>query len=216
MKNKGFTLIELLVVVAIIGILSAIVLAALGRARMQAKDSAVMSAVSSYRSQAELDFQGNFAGLCSSASLDEIETYIQSQGGTIDSCTDGLVEYRIVAGLPSSLAQAPAIVLTAYAAFENGFCINSLGSATRVNLAEVNNLTAPACVAGESGSGSGASYSWVCSFPKCTGGKCSSQLVPKCVDMSSGGKAVVENAFCSGQVIPTACSGTSSGSGAGR
>jgi prepilin-type N-terminal cleavage/methylation domain-containing protein len=151
MKNKGFTLIELLVVVAIIGILAAIVIAALGSARLRAKDSAVAQAVSSYRAQAELDFQGNFIGLCSSSSFNEIQTYVESQGGEIDSCDESTVDYRIVATLPSALAQAQTIPATAYAAFEDAFCINSLGSATRVNLAELAYVSAPYCVEDESG-----------------------------------------------------------------
>ncbi|MEJ0001970.1 MAG: type II secretion system protein [bacterium] len=52
--HKGFTLIELLVVVAIIGILAAVVLAALGSARNRGGDAAVQSNLNTVRNQAEI------------------------------------------------------------------------------------------------------------------------------------------------------------------
>jgi type IV pilus assembly protein PilA len=54
--NKGFTLIELLVVIAIIGILSGIVLVALGISRDKAKAAAVQGELGGMRSQADLFF----------------------------------------------------------------------------------------------------------------------------------------------------------------
>ncbi len=71
--QKGFTLIELLVVVAIIGILASVVLAALGSARMKARDAKFKSEMSQLRNQAEIYFAENgnygpsFYGYCSNA-----------------------------------------------------------------------------------------------------------------------------------------------------
>ena len=143
-KYKGFTLIELLVVVAIIGILATVVLASLGQARTRAKDAAVLSGMSSYRTQVELDYPtGDYTGLCLSSGTSEIELYIQSQGGDIEECEDGSNDYRIIASLPSSFTQT--VPSTAYAVGEDGFCINSLGTAEKVFLEEMEEITVPAC-----------------------------------------------------------------------
>ncbi len=57
--SKGFTLIELLVVVAIIGVLSTIVVAALNGGRSKGKDSAIKSDLANLRGQAEVLFANN-------------------------------------------------------------------------------------------------------------------------------------------------------------
>ena len=66
-SSRGFTLIELLVVVAIIGLLAAVVLAAVGTARNKGADAAVQAQVNQARSQAELYASNNgnsYVGVC--------------------------------------------------------------------------------------------------------------------------------------------------------
>lgn len=60
-KNKGFTLIEMLVVVAIVGILSATVLAALGPSRDKAKDARITSSIKQGLVIAESAYDSNSA-----------------------------------------------------------------------------------------------------------------------------------------------------------
>ncbi len=55
-SKKGFTLIEMLIVIAIIGILSAAVLAGLGPARNKAKDARIISGMNQVRSIAEAKY----------------------------------------------------------------------------------------------------------------------------------------------------------------
>jgi prepilin-type N-terminal cleavage/methylation domain-containing protein len=57
--QRGFTLIELLVVIAIIGLLAAVVLAAVGSARTKGVDAAVKSQLDSAKGQAELYYSTN-------------------------------------------------------------------------------------------------------------------------------------------------------------
>ena len=62
-KAEGFTLIEMLVVVAIIGLLSSVILTALGPARDKAKDTRIISDINQVRSIAETLYTGNYDAL---------------------------------------------------------------------------------------------------------------------------------------------------------
>ncbi len=59
----GFTLIEMLVVVAVIGILSSVILNALGPARNKAKDARIIQEVNQARSLAETLYNGTYDNL---------------------------------------------------------------------------------------------------------------------------------------------------------
>jgi prepilin-type N-terminal cleavage/methylation domain-containing protein len=58
-SQKGFTLIEMLVVIAVVGILSAAVLASLGPARERGRDTRIISGLNQIAALAEIEFTGN-------------------------------------------------------------------------------------------------------------------------------------------------------------
>lgn len=61
-NNKGFTLIEMLVVIAIIGLLSSVVLVALGPSRNKAKDARIISDVNQVQALMEASFTNGSYG----------------------------------------------------------------------------------------------------------------------------------------------------------
>ncbi len=106
-NNKGFTLIEMLVVVAIIGILSATVLVALGPSRDKARDSRIMGAVQQARALYEASYDASSGTYVLSADtqtkLTALNDDIVNQGvstGLVQS-GDGTSEYVVSAALKS-------------------------------------------------------------------------------------------------------------------
>lgn len=103
-KLRGFTLVELLVIVGVIGILTALLYPSYSSARLSAKDAAVSVALSSFRIDAELEYNGEFAGICEGDLFDKIESTVEGYGGLISECTEFPFEYRVIAVLPSAVA----------------------------------------------------------------------------------------------------------------
>jgi prepilin-type N-terminal cleavage/methylation domain-containing protein len=87
-NNKGFTLIEMLVVIAIIGLLSSVVLVALGPSRNKAKDARIISDLNQIRTIMETLYDpstGNYPGGASAVGNNDIiraKEDIDSSGGT--------------------------------------------------------------------------------------------------------------------------------------
>jgi prepilin-type N-terminal cleavage/methylation domain-containing protein len=81
----GFTLIELLVVIAIIGVVSSLVLVAVGGARTKAADAAIKSDLRQFRNLAEAHYEAN------SASYRNLQTCITSATpATEPACKGGI------------------------------------------------------------------------------------------------------------------------------
>lgn len=139
--HKGFTLIELLVVIAIIGILSAVVLASLNTARDKGNDAAVMSNLTSIRTQAQL-YYGDNANSYGTNAADESDcaaadnlfgnTIIQGQvlgADTANGPANGVV--CNVAALGTAYAVSAALVATP----GTYYCVDSTGMGTTTTTA---------------------------------------------------------------------------------
>jgi prepilin-type N-terminal cleavage/methylation domain-containing protein len=103
-NNKGFTLIEMLVVIAVVGILSAAVLASLGPARSKAKDSRIISGLNQVRAIAETLYDGDYAAVAiDQADIAKITADISNnQGNLIISRPVGDLIYAAESVLASS------------------------------------------------------------------------------------------------------------------
>lgn len=116
MKRSGFTLVEMLVVIAIVGILSAAVLASLGPARNRAKDARIISGLNQLRAIAEVLYDGDYAAV----------TLIQSDIAKIR--TDiGDNQGELIIGLGAS-----DLTFAAESVLPGGgyYCVDSAGTAT--------------------------------------------------------------------------------------
>lgn len=117
--TKGFTLVELLVIIVIIGVLAALFIPSYSKARLSAKDAAVAVALSSFRTEVEMEYNGVYDNICEGDLYTQIETTVEGYGGMIAECTELPFNYRVVVILPSAVAAVATSTLelipTAYA-----------------------------------------------------------------------------------------------------
>ncbi|TSA46386.1 type II secretion system protein [bacterium] len=146
--EKGFTLIEMLVVVAVIGLLSSVILTALGPAKDKAKDSRIIQEVNQVRSIAETLYNGNYGALESLPSTNIRNLELKALSDDISAQLPvGAVGLTIIKSLP-----APARIYVTFSSLNTKggdpqnpvtqyYCVDSAGHSGIRNLAP----TGPVC-----------------------------------------------------------------------
>ena len=144
-KRRGFTLIELLVVIAIIGVITTLILTALGNARGKSNDAKVKAQLSSARARAELfntnnnssynGAAGDISGPCNTANslFTDVTSGMSAQltglpNGATVTCYSTTGAYAISALLPG-------------AGGTNSWCVDSIGNSK----ARATAITSTAC-----------------------------------------------------------------------
>lgn len=128
--NKGFTLIEMLVVVGIIGVLSSVLLTALGPARDKAKDARIIQQMNQVRALAETMYDGTYDAVETVPSIGEIRNSnlkslvddIALQGGDLvlaKNASKGSTSYIMYSPLNQKIGQEPNLE-TQYYCIESG------------------------------------------------------------------------------------------------
>ncbi len=103
-KKEGFTLIEMLVVIAMIGLLSALVLVALGPSRDKARDTRIVSDINQVRMYMETTYDvitGSYSGSTADTEISTISQYITNAGGGNFTLSKAGFSYAVSATLNS-------------------------------------------------------------------------------------------------------------------
>lgn len=119
---EGFTLIEMLVVIAVIGILSAAVLTALGPSRAKAKDARIISALNQFRILAETNYNGNYDGVPTSFNTANPSTEFDKVAKEIDDNQGQLTATKSSQPALDYAAWSPLATPNSY------YCVDSAGS----------------------------------------------------------------------------------------
>ncbi|MEK7506156.1 MAG: type II secretion system protein [Patescibacteria group bacterium] len=135
-SKEGFTLIEMLVVVAVIGLLSSVILVALGPAKEKAKDSRIIQEVNQVRSLAETMYDGSYRILpqlpsvieIGNKNLKELADDIALQGGALTIINPAPFKgYSAYSKLNTKLGDAANPVIQYY-------CIDSVGHSVNTTI----------------------------------------------------------------------------------
>src|SRR3989344_5695261 len=135
-RGRGFTLIELLIVIAIIGSLSAIVIASLSTARNKANDASVKANLHTVKTQATVFFGEN---------VNSYGTFDNGAGGPADCPTPGTVDTSVFGNSTIENAIASAIAYTPVGGVASCFALDNDYTAT-VSRPAVSGASAPPSV----------------------------------------------------------------------